>query len=57
MDCNTRTVPVVFDLETVAIRRGGLGLGKCVISAGQKREKRLNSLSNLCLVFCLKPYM
>ncbi|MCJ8205654.1 hypothetical protein [Pseudomonas sp. RGM2987] len=28
MDCNTRTVPVVFDFETVAIRKGGLGFGE-----------------------------
>jgi len=46
MDCNTRTVAVVFDLETVAIRRGGLGLGKRGTSVGQKQEKRLKSLSN-----------
>jgi hypothetical protein len=57
IDCNTRTVSVVFDLETAAIRRGGLGLGKYSVSAGQKQEKRLNSLSDLCLVFGLKPYM
>jgi hypothetical protein len=57
IDCNTRTVSVVSDLETVAIRRGGLGLGKCDVSVGQKQEKRLNSLPDLCLVFGLKPYM
>lgn len=57
MDCNTRTVSVVSDLETIAIRRGGLVLGKCVVSGGQKQEKRLNFLSDLCLVFGLKPYM
>ncbi|MGN8277017.1 hypothetical protein [Pseudomonas sp. SMN5] len=57
MDCNTRTVPIVFDFETVAIRKGGLGLGKCDVSGGQKPEKRLNFLSDLCLVFGAKPYM
>ncbi|YAF56899.1 hypothetical protein GKKCFE_19100 [Pseudomonas sp. E141] len=57
MDCNTRTVLVVLTLKRWPSAGGGLVLGECGVSVGQRQEKRLNYLSDLCLVFGRKPYM
>jgi len=57
MDCNTRTVSVVSTFETVAIRSAVWSWENTMFQVERGTKKRLNSLSDLCLVFGLNPYM
>jgi len=55
--CNTRTVFCPLGWKTLAIRVRGLGFQKMLWFNQTGARNRLNFLSDLCLVFRLKPYM
>ncbi|AZC39190.1 hypothetical protein ACTJKT_05305 [Pseudomonas sp. 22526] len=55
MYCNTRTVFLAVGWKTAAIRTRGLASENPIGSTKRVQEKRLSFLSDLCLVFGLKP--